>query len=103
MSDILVQIIFGCPAIILALALSVAGILKKWPWMVAMGGVVSIPFSLYFSGYVIFYYTPLLLPLCLSGSAWAVWAKRKFLPWILLIPLVVFSIILTVLVLTQHG
>ena len=103
MSDIWVLIIFGWPAILLSLVTSVIGVLKKWPWIVMTAGVVAMPFSLYFSGYAIFYYTPFLLPFFLFGAAWAVRAKRKILPWILLIPLTSFAIILAILVHTQNG
>lgn len=101
--DILVQIIFGWPAIIMSIVLAATGILKKWPWLVVAAGVFAIPFSFYFSGYPIFYFTPLLLPLCLFGAAWALRGKRKFLPWILLTPLVAFSSLLAILVISQNG
>jgi peptidoglycan/LPS O-acetylase OafA/YrhL len=103
MADILVQTIFGWPAIILSIAVSVAGILKKWSWMLVLGGVLCAPFAVYVSGYPFFHYTTLLLPLFLFGAAWAVHAKRKVLAWALLLPLVSVSVILAIIVLSQTG
>jgi len=98
---LLVQIIFGWPAIILSLAVSAAGILKNWSWMLVLGGVVIIPFSLYLSGYPSVRYFAFLLPLFQFGAAWAAHAKRKGLAWILLLPLASVSVILATIVLTQ--
>jgi hypothetical protein len=103
MSNFLVQTIFGWPAIILSIAISVAGILKKWPWKLVVGGLVCAPFALYISGYPFFRYTTLLLPFFLFGAAWAVHTKRLVLAWILLLPMVIVSIILAIIVLSQNG
>ena len=102
MSDILVQIIFGWPAIILAIAVSAAGILKQWPWMLVLGGVVIIPFSFYLSGYPLVRFLAFLLPLFQFGAAWAVHVKRKMLAWVLLLPLASVSVILAIIVLSQN-
>jgi hypothetical protein len=97
----LVQIIFGWPAILLSLVASAAGILKKWPWMLVLGGLLCTPFALYLSGYPVVRFLALLLPFFQFGSAWAVHAKRKILAWVLLLPLVTVSTILAYVVLTQ--
>jgi hypothetical protein len=97
-----VQIIFGWPAILLSLAVSVIGVVKKWPWMVMLGGVVIIPFSIYLSGYPSVRFGAFLLPLFQFGSAWAVHQKRKPLAWSMLIPLALVSILLAFVVLTQN-
>jgi hypothetical protein len=101
MSDILAMIIFGWPAIILSLAVSAAGILKKWPWMLVLGGVLCAPFSFYLSGWPGVRFLALLLPLFQFGAAWAVHAKRKVLAWVLLLPLASVSAILAIIVLDQ--
>ena len=103
MSNILVQTIFGWPAIILSIAVSIAGILKKWPWMLVAGGLVCAPFALYISGYPFFHNATLLLPFFQFGAAWAVHTKRMALAWVLLLPLVSVSIILAIIVLSQNG
>jgi hypothetical protein len=101
MSDILVQIIFGWPAIILSLAVSAVGIIKKWPWLLVLGGLVCAPFSFYLSGYPAVRSLALLLPFFQFGAALAVHAQRKILAWVLLLPLVMVSSILAYVVLTQ--
>lgn len=103
MSDVLVQIIFGWPVILLSLAVTVAGILKKWPWMVALGGALCFPFTVYLYGFTYLHYFAFLLPFFQFGAAWAVWAGRKILPWILLLPLASILIILAIMVLSQFG
>jgi hypothetical protein len=103
MSNILVQIIFGWPVIILSLAVTVAGILKKWTWMVVLGGALCVPFTVYLFGFTYLHYFAFLLPFFQFGAAWAVRAKRKILPWILLVPLASILIILAFIVLSQFG
>jgi hypothetical protein len=103
MSELLVQIIFGWPVILLSLAITVAGILKKWPWMVALGGALCIPFTFYLFGFTYLRYLAFLLPFFQFGAAWAVRAGRKILPWILLVPLTGILIILAIIVLSQFG
>ena len=98
-----VQIVFGWPMIILSMALSVAGILKKWLWMVVSGGVLCIPFTVYLFGFTYLHYFAFLLPFFQFGAAWAVHARRKILPWILLLPLASIMIILAIIVLSQFG
>jgi phosphate/sulfate permease len=103
MSTILVQIIFGWPAIILSIVVSIAGILKKWPWMLVLGGVVCAPFTLYLSGFTYLHFFAFLLPFFQFGAAWAVHAKRMVLAWVLLLPLTLIIAILAFLVLTQFA
>jgi hypothetical protein len=110
MVDILVKIFFGWPAVILSLAVSVTGILKKWPWMLVVGGVLSGPLAFYMSLLLSvqdlslirsIHYLYLSLPFFQFGGAWAVHKNRKLWAWLLLIPLVITSAVLVFLVLTQ--
>jgi len=103
LSTILVQVFFGWPMIILSLAVSVAGILKKWSWMLVLGGVLGVPFSVYLTGFTTLRFFAFLLPFFQIGAAWAVRAKLKILPWILLLPLASIMFVLAIIVLSQHG
>ncbi len=103
MSTFLVIFIFGWPAIILSLAVSGAGIFRKRPWMLMVGGLLCTPFAWYLSGYPAVGFLGLLLPFFQFGAAWAVYKKRNILAWALLLPLVSVSVILATLVLTQNG
>ena len=102
MRDILIQILFGWPAILFSLAVSATGILKNWPWMLLVGGFVIIPFSFYLSGYPFIRYLAFLLPFFQVGAAWALRSKKKILACVLLLPLAVVSVVLATLVLTQN-
>ena len=102
MAELLVQIIFGWPAIILSLVVSAAGILKKWPWMLVVGGVLCAPFTWYLSGFTYLHFFAFLLPFFQFGAAWAVHTKRKTVAWVLLLPLVIIIGILAFLVLANN-
>jgi hypothetical protein len=103
MVDIFVQTIFGWPVIILSLAVSVAGTLKKWPWMLVLGGALCVPFTYYLYGFTYLRFFAFLLPFFQFGAAWAVRTKRKILAWILLLPLASIMVILAIIVLSQFG
>jgi hypothetical protein len=99
--DYLVQIIFGWPAILLSLAVSITGILKKWVWMLVLGGVLCAPFAFYLSGWPGIRYLAFLLPFFQFGAAWSVHKDMKTLAWVLLFPLAGISIFLAIVVLNQ--
>ena len=101
MTDLLVQIIFGWPAIILALVLSIAGVIWMKAWPVVIGAVVLIPASLFLSGYPPLRGLAPLLPFVLLGAAYVVLRKKKLLAWLLTLPAIVFSAWLAVIVMTQ--
>ena len=98
MTDILVQVIFGWPAILTSIFLSVAGVWLKRPALLIAAGIVCIPFTYYLSGIR----TPaVVLPLFQFGSAYAVRREKNVLAWLLLVPLIVIAVLLAYLVLTQ--
>jgi hypothetical protein len=73
MQDILVQIIFGWPAVITSLLVSVAGLWFKKPILLVVGGILIILFTIYISGY----WRPAgILPLFQLGAAYALWKKK---------------------------
>jgi hypothetical protein len=100
--SVLVQIIFGWPMIIFSMIVSVAGILKKWPWMLVAGGVLCVPFTVYLFGFTYLHFFAFLLPFFQFGAAWAVHTKRKTAAWVLLLPLVIIISILAFLVLANN-
>jgi hypothetical protein len=98
MTDILVQVIFGWPAIITSILLSIAGVWLKKSALLVAAGIVCIPFAYYLSGIR----TPaVLLPLFQFGSAYAITHKKIGIAWLLLAPLVMIAVVLAYLVLTQ--
>ena len=98
MSEILVPIIFGWPAIITSILLSIVGVWLKRPVLLIAAGIVCIPFTYYLSGYR----TPaVVLPLFQFGSAYAIRRQKNFLAWLLITPIIVIAAILAYVVLTQ--
>ena len=98
MPDILVPILFGWPAIITSILLSVAGVWLMKPALLVAAGIVCIPFTYYLSGYGML---AVFLPIFQFGSAYAVTRQQSLLAWLLILPLIVIAIILAYVVLTQ--
>lgn len=98
MSEVLIQIIFGWPAIISSILLSIAGVWLKKPALLVTAGIVCIPFTYYLSGFR----TPAaILPFFQFGSAYAISRQRNLIAWLLILPLVLIAIVLAYAVLTQ--
>lgn len=99
MTEILVQIIFGWPAIITSILLSVAGVWLKKPAIVVASGIVCIPFTYYISNG---FSTPaFLLPFFAFGSAFAITRQQNRVAWLLIAPIFIVAVVLAYIVLTQ--
>jgi hypothetical protein len=101
MTDTLVQIIFGWPAIIATLLVSTAGLVWKRYWLLLVGAGLFFPFSLYLSGLPIVRGLGLFLPTFLIGAAFAIRAQKFPLAWALVSPVFIVSVWLAYIVLTQ--
>ena len=98
MGDVLVQIVFGWPAILASILLSVAGVWLKRPSLLITAGIVCIPFTYYLSGFR----TPaVILPLFQFGSAFAIARQKTLLAWLFIAPIVMIAVLLAYVVLTQ--
>lgn len=86
------MMIFGFPAAILSLLLSVIGVVMEKFWLVIIAAVLFIPFSYYLSGSPDLAGLPILLPGFQVGSAVAVRNKSKLWAWLLLMP-VLFAVL----------
>jgi hypothetical protein len=84
--DIFVVMLFGFPAAILSLLLSVIGVLTQKFWLVIIGAILFAPFSYYLSGSPGLAGLPILLPGFQVGSAVAVREKNRLWAWLLLAP-----------------
>ncbi|HEY3475677.1 MAG TPA: hypothetical protein VGK56_13790 [Anaerolineales bacterium] len=98
MMDILVQIIFGWPAIISSILLSIAGIWVKKPGLLVVAGIICIPFAYYLSGFGIPF---ILLPLFQFGSAYAITRQKSLIAWLLVAPITVVAVLLAYAVVLQ--
>ena len=81
-------ILFGWPAILVALGLSVRGIVRGKPWWVLVAAIPVLPISLYLAGTPRFGWFGLSIPLLLAGASIAVYFKHSRVAWILLAPYV---------------
>ena len=99
LSDAFAIICFGWPAIIASILLAIAGLLMKKPRLLVIAGVVFLPFTYYLSNGL---RNPLvIMPFLLFASAYAVHRQKIRLAWLLLLPLVIVSVVLAIIVLTQ--
>lgn len=94
-------IIFGWPAIIGAIALSVVGIVRRKPKLLVIAAFVSLPFSFYLAGSPVFGWLGLIMPWSLAGTAVAIYHRYTKLAWSLLAPFVGVSGWLAILVISQ--
>jgi ABC-type phosphate transport system permease subunit len=99
MTEILVRAVFGWPAIITSILLSIAGVYLKKAALLVAAGIVCIPFTYYISNG--FRNPALLLPLLQFASAYAITRQRNLLAWLLITPLLSGSAVLAYVVLTQ--
>jgi hypothetical protein len=98
-TETLVQIVFGWPAIIVSILLSIAGIWRKKPGLLMAAGIVCIPFAYYVSNG--FRSPLLLLPVCELGAAYALMRGFNRIAWLLIAPLLIVAALLAYTVLTQ--
>ena len=99
--ELLPVLIFGWPALLLALALSVAGILRRRPAWLAVGSVIAIPFFSYLAATPRFRWIALAFPLLLLGASIAVHRGRFGLAWALFVPFAGIVAWLAVVVLSE--
>ncbi len=97
--DILIPIIFGLPFALISLGSALAGLIRKQYWFLVVGALLILPSSYYLSGGPGSYRLPLLAPLFLLGSAYAVYKNKMVFAWALFAPtllVVLFLIYLTI-------
>jgi len=99
--QLLAILIFGWPAIVLALVLGVTGLLQKKHSFLIAGAVISIPFFLYLAATPRFKWFALVFPLLLFGASIAVRRSNSWLAWSLFIPVAGFVGWLATIVLKQ--
>ena len=92
MSQIVVALLFGFPAVFVSLLVSGIGVWKEKFWLVLIGAVLFMPFSYYLFGSPSVIGLPAIILLSYFGSAAAVYAKKKTLAWIMLLPAFLVSL-----------
>jgi hypothetical protein len=92
MSQIIAVLVFGFPAVIASLLIAGIGVWKEKFWLVLIGAVLFVPFSYYLFGSPGLIGPPALVLLGYFGSAVAVYAKKKNLASVLLLPALLVSL-----------
>jgi len=100
-SDLLVQIVFGWPFIIISLLVSLFGLITKRYWLLLIGAVLFAPFSYYLYGAPGIRWVALALPLFQFAAAFAVRNNKMLLAGILTLPAFLVSVWTAFLVLSQ--
>ena len=99
MKDLFVQIIFGWPAIIVTILLSITGLVLKKPALLVIAGFICMPFTYYASNGL---RNPfVVLPLLEFASAYAVTRQRTIAALLLITPFIIISILMASAVLSQ--
>ncbi len=81
-------IVFGWPAIVVSISLSIMGIVRgRRKWLV-VAAFVALPFSLYLAGSPAFRWLGLAIPLLLAGASVASCYNHPKVAWSLLAPYV---------------
>ena len=94
-------LLFGWPAILSSLALSVTGIVRDKPkWLVA-AAVLLIPISLYLAATPRFRWIALGFPILIIGASIAIRRSHVWLAWTLIAPVLGFFGWLAILVLNE--
>ena len=102
MTEILVQIIFGWPALIASLLVWLAGLVMNKFIVVMIAGIIILPFAIfYIGGYLGSGWLGLLFSLGHFASAFAVRKNKMLLAWLFLVPYTLFVGMLAFIVLTQ--
>jgi hypothetical protein len=101
MTDILVQIVFGWPAIIASLRVSILGLIWKRPRLLGLAVALIAPFSFYLSLTPVFCGIALGLPLLQIGAAYAVNKGKMPLALLLVLPVFIVRGWLVFMVVTQ--
>lgn len=101
MLEIWPAIVFGWPAILLSITLSVMGIVRRRPKWLVVVAIIALPFSLYLAGSPLFGWLGLTIPLFLAGASISIRYRQTGVAWFLLAPFVGVSGWLAVAVMSQ--
>lgn len=84
--EIIVQIIFSWPFVVLSLLASVTGILNNRAWLAFLGALMIVPFAYILNNLPPFGGFALFLPVLQIGSAFAVYEEKPVWAWVLFTP-----------------
>ncbi len=94
-------LIFGWPAIVGSISLSIMGIVRQRPKWLVIAAIVALPFSLYLAGSPVFRWLGLAIPFLLVGAGIATNYDKTRVAWTLLAPFAGVSGWLAIVVMTE--
>lgn len=92
MPEALVILLFGFPAVVLSLLVSIIGIVLGKSWLLIVGAILFAPFCYYLNGAPGSLGLPIFLPLFQVAAGAAVREGKKRWAWLLLLPALVVSL-----------
>jgi len=101
MLEIWPAIVFGWPAIVVSITLSVMGIVRERPKWLFAAAIIALPFSLYLAASPVFGWLGLTIPLLLAGAGISIRHRHNGVAWFLLAPFVGVSGWLAIAVMSQ--
>ena len=87
--------------ILVSLALSVMGLVRRRPAWLVVATVVAVPFALYLAAFTLLGWLGLIVPLLLVGASIAIYYQRTGAAWFLLAPFFGVSGWLAIAVMSQ--
>jgi len=94
-------IVFGWPAILLSIALSVMGIVRKRPTWLVVAAILVFPISFYLVGSPLIGWFALAVPLSLAVAGVSIYYHQTKVAWVLLAPFVGVSSWLAIAVMSE--
>ena len=101
MLEIWPAIVFGWPAILVSIALSVLGIVRGRPKWLFAAAIIALPFSFYLAASPVIGWLGLTIPLLLAGAGISIRHRHTRVAWFLLAPFVGVSGWLAIAVMSQ--
>ena len=93
--------LFGWPAIMLAIGLSIAGVYRKIPWLLVVAAILTAPISFYVAGSPKYGWLALLMAPMLIVGAVLIKYRRPRIAWYCVAPFVAVTGWLAILVAGQ--
>jgi hypothetical protein len=94
-------IVFGWPAILLSIALSAMGIVRKKPAWLVVAAILVFPISFYLVGSPLVGWFALAVPLSLAAAGVSIYYQQTKVAWVLLAPFVGVSGWLAMMVMSE--
>ena len=101
MIEILAQLLFGWPAILVTVILAIIGLIRNNFRYLLAAAILAFPFAWFLSGFPIIRSPAFLMPLFLFSSGYLMYRGREMLAWILAIPFFLAILLLFYLISAQ--